>query len=90
MATNYRIKIDIRYSSAANATSARTAINNALVGVGRAETAVINNSTDVYLVIVSLPSEAVANTIVNALRPAWSGYTRTYGKVSVVRTDATT
>jgi len=82
----YRIKIDIRYSSNANATTATTNINNVLAAEGRPERAT-KTAADVYVMIPGLASQEEAESLISALNPAWSSVARSYGKVSVVRTD---
>jgi len=82
----YRIKIDVRYSSTANATTATTNINNVLTAQGRVERATRTNA-DVYVMIPGLANQDEAESLISALNPAWSSAARSYGKVSVVRTD---
>lgn len=86
MAKFYRIKIDVRYSSTANATTATTNINNVLIAAGRPERAVRTNA-DVYLMISGIATQAEAELLINDLNSAWSSVARSYGKVSCVRTD---
>ena len=86
MANYYRIKIDVRYSTVANATTATTNINNVLAAQGRSEQATRNNQ-DVFVLIVGIPTQAEANNLISALNSAWSSTARSYGKVSCVRTD---
>lgn len=89
MANYYRIKIDVTYTTTANATTALNSINAALESAGRSEVAT-RNSAQVYLMIPGIPTQEEAETITAALRTAWSSVARSYGKVSVVRTDAMT
>jgi len=85
--TNYRVKVDNTYTTTANATTAENAINTALAGLGRPET-VTRTSANVFLLIVGL-TEAQAVNIRGAILAAWSGPARSYGKVSVTRTNDT-
>ena len=89
MANYYRIKIDVRYSTVANATTATTNINNVLAAQGRSEQATRNNQ-DVFVLIVGIPTQEEANNLISALNSAWSSTARSYGKVSCVRTDDVT
>lgn len=82
----YRVKIDNTYASGANATTVKTSIDNALVAAGRPERATILTTTNVTLMIVSL-TEAEAVTLRDALKASWTAATRTFGKVSVTRTN---
>ena len=83
--TWYRVKIDNVYSSSATATSIGNSINSVMSAQGRPERAVVAG-TNVTLLVVGL-DETDATDLRNALKSAWSGSARTYGKVSVTRTD---
>lgn len=82
--STYRIHLDITYSSTGNANTALSNINSALSALGRSETAT-RTSTTVTLVIEDIPTEAEAVTIRDGIKSAWSGSTRTGGKVGVAR-----
>ena len=82
----YRVKIDNVYSSAANATSVYNSINTYMSSIGRDERATLPTTTNVLLMIVGL-TESEATSIRDGLKAAWTGATRTYGKVSVTRTN---
>ena len=84
--TLYRIKIDVTYTTVNNATTATTNINNVLASDGRAERAVRTN-TNVYVMIPGIETQQEAETLLNDLNSAWSSTARSYGKVSMVRTD---
>lgn len=83
MAT-YRLRIDLTYSTNNNATTAHTNINNTLAAEGRAEQAT-RDLRVVSLMIEGL-TEAEAQSLTDALTPAWGSTTRSGGKVSTVRT----
>lgn len=83
--TKYRVKIDNVYSSTANATAVGNSINSVMIAEGRPERAVVT-TTNVVLMVVGL-TETEANDLRDALKAAWTGSARTYGKVSVVRTN---
>ena len=83
--TKYRVKIDNTYSSNATATSIDTSINNVMIAEGRPERAVVS-TTNVVLLVVNL-TEAEAVDLRDTLKAAWSGSARTFGKVSVTRTN---
>lgn len=84
--TKYRVKIDITYSSTANATTATTSINDVMVAQGRPERAV-RTSAQVFLLVSGLSTQAEAEALASALHTAWSTPARSYGKVSIVRTN---
>lgn len=89
MADHYRLRIDVTYTSTGNANSALSAINTALSTAGRPETATRSGST-VDLLIVGITSQAEAEALRSALHTAWSSVARSYGKVSIVRSDDVT
>jgi hypothetical protein len=84
----YRLKIDVTYTTTANATTALTAINAALSTAGRVEVATRTNAV-VFLKIVGIETQAEAEALRSALHTAWSSVARSYGKVSLVRSDDT-
>jgi hypothetical protein len=85
--TNYRLTIDNTYSTNANATSVGNSINSTMIAQGRPERAVVTTTNVTLLVVGMTESEAVS--LRDALKAAWTGTARTFGKVSVDRTDAT-
>lgn len=80
----FRLRIDLTYTTNANATTATTNINNALVAQGRVERATRTNAA-VSLIIEPIDTEAEAVALRNALTPAWGSTARSGGKVSLVR-----
>lgn len=89
MANYYRLKIDVTYTNNANATTATTNINNVLIAAGRPESATRTNAK-VTLTIPGLATEAEAVTLADNLLPAWSAPARSFGEVSIARTDVMT
>ena len=86
MATNYRLKIDITYTTTGNATTAETNINNAMIAAGRPERATRSGS-QVTMMVPGITTQAEAISLRDSLRTAWSSVARSYGKASVVRSD---
>jgi hypothetical protein len=84
--SNYRLHINITYTTTAGATSAETSINTALSNAGRSDKCVRTNAV-VDLLITEL-TEAEATTLRDDLRPAWSGQARTGGKAAIARSNA--
>lgn len=83
--TFYRLKVDNTYSTTAIATTIRTNINNVMIAEGRPERA-DGTGTNVLMMVVGM-TEQEAVDLRDALKAAWTGSARTYGKVSVTRTN---
>lgn len=86
LGSKYRVKIDNVYGTGAVATSIKTSIDNVMIAAGRPERASILTTTNVVLMVVGL-DEDEAISLRDSLKAAWTGTTRTYGKVSVTRTN---
>lgn len=79
----YRLRITYTYSTTANATTATTNINNALIAAGRSERAVRTNAA-VDLKVVGL-TQTEALTLHAVLNTAAHSAARAGGKFSLVR-----
>jgi hypothetical protein len=80
----YRLRIDLTYSSTANATTATTNINNVMIAQGYPERAT-RSSAQVSMIVEPIATEAAGTALLNALNSAWGSTTRSGGKVSLVR-----
>lgn len=83
MAT-YRLRVALTYTTTANATTATTAIDNALIAAGRAERATRTN-LNVDMLITGGMTEAQATSLANSLVAAAATGAKS-GKISTVRT----
>lgn len=80
----YRLRINLTYSTTANATTATTNINNVLIAQGYPQRAERTNAV-VTLEVDPIADQAAAVTLRNALTAAWGSTTRSGGKVSIVQ-----
>lgn len=82
----YRVHVNITYTTTGNATSAASAINSALAGIGRSETCNVAGAV-VELLITQITTEAEAISIRDTIKSAWSTPARTGGKAAVIRSN---
>jgi len=82
----YRLHVNITYTNTGNANSAASAIDSALMSLGRSETCSVAG-TVVELIITQIPTEDDAVNMRNSIKSAWSGVSRTGGKVALTRSD---
>lgn len=81
---SYRLRVSLTYTTNANATSATTAINNALAAAGRTERATRSGAVVAALIPGGM-TEAQAVPLVNALVAAANTGAKS-GKISTVLT----
>lgn len=82
--SSYRLRVALTYTTSANAASALTAVNAALVANGRTEVA-SRTGNDVNILVPAGLTEAEATSLQNALIAAANVGAKS-GKVSTVRT----